>query len=128
MPEEDAEQAYPPRYSPAPPLKSTQSSKEAEFDADRDSLDEILEDAPSIPTENEREANLEEEEEEESGPLLEGLLEQGMRRGSVDASISNEIPPWRRKGAGLLSGIASQSVSFKSLDFILCNSTKLRHV
>jgi hypothetical protein len=112
MPAEAAE--YPPAarapspdYAPTPKLKSTAKAKEVAFDADTDDIDDgDVAALPVPPSDPATEAN--ESTEHEEGPLLQGLLTEGRRRGSV-GEIDLEAHPWLRRGGGLASGIASES-------------------
>jgi len=126
--------AYPPAVD-RPKLKSTYSSKEAEFELDDGELDEADQADLSIGSEGisiARPASIEHDrtpndlEDGIDGPLLTGLLEDGKARGSVDVprSISYDeedtydplAHTFIEKGGTLLSGIASRSPS-SSFDF-----------
>lgn len=85
-------------YYPPKPLKSTIPSREAEFELDSDDID--------------TDEQLEE-------PLMEGLLDSGAKRGSLDlrrerrgkdVEEGGAAPDWT-KGAGVFAGIANMSNS-----------------
>lgn len=103
----DEAACYPPK-----PLKSTIPSREAQFELDSNELEEGEEDDSLLLRDGAGE------------PLLmEGLLQSGARRGSVDVrrdgrtlgredGIPYDQPPdWLTKGAGILAGIANMSNS-----------------
>lgn len=87
-------------FYPPKPLKSNIPSREAEFEADDDDLDEL---DPSEPL------------------LMEGLIGSNARRADLDAgrearakdleSGDDGPPDWLTKGAGLLAGVANMSNS-----------------
>lgn len=86
-------------YYPPVPLASTMKSREAEFELDPDELD--ASDSPDA-----------------SEPLLmEGLLQSGARRGSLDLrrremdeeEEGGDVPDWLTRGAGVMAGIANST-------------------
>jgi hypothetical protein len=109
----DTDDVYPPRavspeYRHAPPLKSTLKAKEVAFDADSDDLepqDHVV--LPAVQDDTAaKEANLDAELESDT-LVMQGLLSEGRRRGSVE-DVDLEANPWLRKGGGLMAGIASK--------------------
>lgn len=110
----------PPAYPPSdrPKLKSTFSSRESQFELDDNELDEEdadlslssqgLDVRPKQSVERARDPN--ETDDDQEGPLLQGLLADGVNRGSVDAE-SGVMEPWKEKGSTLIAGIASESVT-----------------
>ena len=107
--------ASPPAYPPSnrPKLQSTFASRESEYELDDNELDEEdadlslgsqgLEVSPKMSIE--RDPN--EADDSQDGPLLQGLLADGVNRGSVDAE-SGVLEPWTNKGSTLIAGIASK--------------------
>ena len=108
------------------PLKSTYKSKEIAFDLDSDDVgseDGVPHDLVELPQEDlpkaSAERNASDSTDLEDGPLLEGLVAESKRRGSIDVGLTRPERPWdpiedvnwREKGGGLLAGIANMSNS-----------------
>ena len=83
--EPPAERSYPPA-----PIKSGNASREAQFEADTDLLEDPDDDEDAV--------------------LMEGLIQSSQRRGSVDLG-RRPNPPRPEKGSGILAGIANMSNS-----------------
>jgi hypothetical protein len=83
------------RHASSPPLPPLSPPKDDRTDSLDDDLELDLD--LDLPT-------------DEQGPLLEGLLHEGARRGSTESAEEEDDGLFRRRGGGVGAGIANMSV------------------